>query len=84
MNGMNLGQISHESKIDWLELSETGKKMLFRDKKLKLHIYDVDTQAKETILNYCAFVQVPRAAGRPAGTSMISFGETESPMAGPE
>ena len=57
-SGINLGQISHESKIDWLELNETGRKMLFRDKKLKLHLYDIETQTKDTILNYCAYVQV--------------------------
>ena len=57
-SGINLGQISHESKIDWLELNETGRKMLFRDKKLKLHLYDIESQTKDTILNYCAYVQV--------------------------
>ena len=57
-SGISLGQISHESKIDWLELNETGRKMLFRDKKLKLHLFDIETQTKDTILNYCAYVQV--------------------------
>lgn len=31
-----IAQISHESKIDWLELSETAHKILFRDKKMRL------------------------------------------------
>jgi intraflagellar transport protein 172 len=35
-SGMNIGQINHESKIDWLELNETGRTMLFRDKRLKV------------------------------------------------
>lgn len=34
--GFNLGTISHDSKIDWLELNETGRKLLFRDKKLRV------------------------------------------------
>lgn len=34
--GYNLGTISHDSKIDWLELNETGRKLLFRDKKLRV------------------------------------------------
>lgn len=34
--GFNLGTIGHESKIDWLELNETGRKLLFRDKKLRV------------------------------------------------
>uniref|UniRef100_A0A8C6VBY2 Intraflagellar transport 172 n=1 Tax=Naja naja TaxID=35670 RepID=A0A8C6VBY2_NAJNA len=32
----NIGTISHDSKIDWLELNETGHKLLFRDKKMKV------------------------------------------------
>lgn len=34
--GFNLGTLSHDSKIDWLELNETGRKLLFRDKKLRV------------------------------------------------
>lgn len=30
-----IAQINHESKIDWLELSETAHKILFRDKKMR-------------------------------------------------
>jgi intraflagellar transport protein 172 len=30
-----VAQISHDSKIDWLELSETAHKLLFRDKKMR-------------------------------------------------
>ncbi len=33
MTGMLMAQITHDSKIDWLELNETGLKLLFRDKK---------------------------------------------------
>lgn len=32
---MTILQINHNSKIDWLELNETGQKLLFRDKKMK-------------------------------------------------
>lgn len=28
-------QVNHNAKIDWLELNETGQKLLFRDKKTK-------------------------------------------------
>lgn len=34
--GYNLGTVSHDTKIDWLELNETGRKLLFRDKKLRV------------------------------------------------
>lgn len=33
ISGIIISQINHESKIDWLELSETGHKLLFRDVK---------------------------------------------------
>ncbi|XP_035472779.2 intraflagellar transport protein 172 homolog [Scophthalmus maximus] len=55
--GCNLGTISHDSKIDWLELNETGRKLLFRDKKLRLHLYDVESSLKTTVLSFCSFVQ---------------------------
>ncbi|ESP05446.1 hypothetical protein LOTGIDRAFT_228027 [Lottia gigantea] len=56
-SGLNIGQISHDSKIDWLELNETCKTLLYRDKKLKLHLYDIETEQKSSILNYCSYVQ---------------------------
>ncbi|KAM9339048.1 intraflagellar transport protein 172 homolog [Symphorus nematophorus] len=55
--GYNLGTISHESKIDWLELNETGRKLLFRDKKLRLHLYDIESGVKSTLLSFCSYVQ---------------------------
>ncbi|XP_053239953.1 intraflagellar transport protein 172 homolog isoform X3 [Podarcis raffonei] len=53
----NIGTVSHDSKIDWLELNETGHKLLFRDKKMKLHLYDIESATKTTILSYCSYVQ---------------------------
>ncbi|KAI1897568.1 hypothetical protein AGOR_G00084610 [Albula goreensis] len=53
----NLGTISHDSKIDWLELNETGHKLLFRDKKLRLHLYDIESGLKTTVLSFCSYVQ---------------------------
>lgn len=32
---MVIGQVNHDAKIDWIELSETAHKLLFRDKKLR-------------------------------------------------
>ncbi|KAG7214317.1 hypothetical protein INR49_004455 [Caranx melampygus] len=55
--GYNLGTISHDSKIDWLELNETGRKLLFRDKKLRLHLYDIESGVKTTLLSFCSYVQ---------------------------
>ncbi|XP_016392956.1 intraflagellar transport protein 172 homolog [Sinocyclocheilus rhinocerous] len=57
VGGYNLGTISHDSKIDWLELNETGRKLLFRDKKLRLHLYDIESSLKSTMLSFCPYVQ---------------------------
>uniref|UniRef100_A0AAY4EJK5 Intraflagellar transport 172 n=1 Tax=Denticeps clupeoides TaxID=299321 RepID=A0AAY4EJK5_9TELE len=55
--GFNLGTVSHDSKVDWLELNETGRKLLFRDKKLRLHLYDIESSVKTTVLSFCSYVQ---------------------------
>ncbi|XP_077566022.1 intraflagellar transport protein 172 homolog [Stigmatopora nigra] len=55
--GSTLGTISHDSKVDWLELNETGCKLLFRDKKPRLHLYDIDSGVKSTLLSFCSYVQ---------------------------
>jgi intraflagellar transport protein 172 len=72
MTGMLIGQITHDSKIDWLELNETGHKLLFRDKKqrycqfwgnfdctldFRLILVDVLTQNKQCIFTGVSFVQ---------------------------
>ncbi|KAH8365613.1 hypothetical protein KR093_002735 [Drosophila rubida] len=56
------GQINHETKIDWLELSETAHKLLFRDKKLRLILVDNYNGKKQTLLSNISFVQwVPQS-----------------------
>ncbi|XP_025050082.1 intraflagellar transport protein 172 homolog [Alligator sinensis] len=57
VGGYNISTISHDSKIDWLELNEMGHKLLFRDKKMRLQLYDIESGAKTTILSYCSYVQ---------------------------
>ena len=57
VSGTPLGQIFHDTKIDWLDLNETGKKLLFRDKKFKLHLYDLEERNKSTLSAFCGFVQ---------------------------
>lgn len=36
VGGYTVGTVSHDSKIDWLELNETGHKLLFRDRKMRV------------------------------------------------
>ncbi|CAL1585627.1 unnamed protein product [Knipowitschia caucasica] len=55
--GYSLGTISHDSKIDWLELNKTGRKLLFRDKKLRLLLLDLASGLRTTLLGFCSFVQ---------------------------
>ncbi|VDM37534.1 unnamed protein product [Toxocara canis] len=51
-------QISHPVVIDWLELSETATKLLFRDRRLRLSLVDLDSDRKTTtLLSYCTYVQ---------------------------
>lgn len=57
VTGHSLGQISHESKIDWLEMNETGRKLLFRDQKLRLYMVDLATSTKTLLLSSCLFVE---------------------------
>ena len=57
INQMTIAQISHDSKIDWLELSETGQHLLFRDKKMRLMLTGVGTTKKQVLMGNVAFVQ---------------------------
>lgn len=57
VTGMLVGQVTHDSKIDWLELSEPAHKLLFRDKKQRLILVDVATQNKQCIFTGVGFVQ---------------------------
>ncbi len=41
-----------------MELNETGRKLLYRDRRHRLHLYDLATQARTPILTYCTYVQV--------------------------
>ncbi|KAI4469980.1 hypothetical protein MML48_1g10818 [Holotrichia oblita] len=57
ISGIIISQINHESKIDWLELSETGHKLLFRDVKQRLMLVDVNTSEKKCIFSSVSFIQ---------------------------
>lgn len=44
------------------QLNETGRKLLFRDRRLKLHLYDIESQSQTSLLPYCSYVQwVPQS-----------------------
>ncbi|CAJ0597757.1 unnamed protein product [Cylicocyclus nassatus] len=47
--------VNHTTAIDWLELSYSATKLLFRDKSLRLMLLDGTQQT--TILDFCTYVQ---------------------------
>ncbi len=49
--------IPHDSKIDWLELNGRANLLLFRDKRRHLHLYNVENQSRNQLLNFCTYVQ---------------------------
>ncbi|CAD7963993.1 unnamed protein product [Amoebophrya sp. A25] len=51
-----LATVAHDQKVDWLELNPSASRILFRDKRKKLHLYNVATQTRTTLLNYCNYV----------------------------
>ncbi|CAD7702008.1 unnamed protein product [Ostreobium quekettii] len=55
--GVALATVNHDAKIDWLELSQRGSHILFRDKKRHLNMYDVSRQDCSTLLEFCQYVQ---------------------------
>jgi intraflagellar transport protein 172 len=57
VSGQLIASISHDSKIDWLELSIRGNRLLFRDRKKQLFLYNIQKATKSTLLNFCSYVQ---------------------------
>lgn len=56
-SGLTIVQIANDSKIDWIELNETGTHILFRDKKLRLQLCNLLVGDKVNLLSYCSYVQ---------------------------
>merc|ERR1719446_584209 len=57
VTGQNMGNISHDGRIDWLELNPSGNRLLYRDKRWQLILHNVMEQTRTTLLNYCNYVQ---------------------------
>lgn len=52
-----LPSLTHDSKIDFIELNKNGNKLIFRDRKRHLYLYYIFENKKVTLLNYCGYVQ---------------------------
>ena len=58
----SVGTINHDSRIDYLELNPSGTKLLFRDKRRQLLLYNIKKQTRSTLLQFCTYVQwVPKS-----------------------
>lgn len=52
-----LANISHDSQVTHLELNANANKLLFKDKKKGLYLFDITKNEKSTLLDFCAFMQ---------------------------
>jgi len=57
LTGVTDATISHEAKVDWMEMNGRATKLLFRDKRRALHLYDIATQQRSTLLSFSSYVQ---------------------------
>uniref|UniRef100_A0A915DAP6 Uncharacterized protein n=1 Tax=Ditylenchus dipsaci TaxID=166011 RepID=A0A915DAP6_9BILA len=63
ISNSQLAQIAHSNAvIDWIELNESGNKLLYRDRSSLLFLFDLETQKTSNMINFCSYVQwVPRS-----------------------
>jgi len=57
MSGIQICTWSNDERIDWLEMNETGKRLLFTDKSSRLQCLDIMTHETSVILNFCQCVR---------------------------
>ena len=57
ISGSTDATLAHECKVDWMEMNGRATKLLFRDKRRALHLFDIATQTRSTLLSFCSYVQ---------------------------
>merc|ERR1719502_698098 len=57
VTGITEATVNHEAKVDWMEMNGRATKLLFRDKRRALHLYDIATQQRSTLLSFSSYVQ---------------------------
>eukprot|EP01138_Halocafeteria_seosinensis_P002138 gb/GECG01002188.1/.p1 GENE.gb/GECG01002188.1/~~gb/GECG01002188.1/.p1 ORF type:complete len:1780 (+),score=281.74 gb/GECG01002188.1/:1-5340(+) len=55
--GVATATIQHDASIDWIELNGKGNLLLFRDKRRRVVLFNIDSQERYTLLQYCDYVQ---------------------------
>ncbi|CAI2357816.1 unnamed protein product [Caenorhabditis sp. 36 PRJEB53466] len=56
-NGQQECFINHPGPIDWIELNEPATKLLYRDKRSKVTLVDIQTDQRSVLLSFCTYVQ---------------------------
>ena len=57
VTGQATATIQHDASIDWLELNGKANLLLFRDKRRRVVLFNIETQERHTLLQYCDYVQ---------------------------
>eukprot|EP00708_Paratrimastix_pyriformis_P004557 GAFH01003451.1.p1 GENE.GAFH01003451.1~~GAFH01003451.1.p1 ORF type:complete len:181 (+),score=56.17 GAFH01003451.1:46-543(+) len=57
LTGLTQTTVVHTAKIDWLELNPSATRLLFRDKRRQLHLYNLAKDERHTLLSSCSYCQ---------------------------
>ncbi|EFP04115.1 CRE-OSM-1 protein [Caenorhabditis remanei] len=57
INSQQESFINHPGPIDWIELNEPATKLLYRDKRSKVTLVDIDSDQRTVLLSFCTYVQ---------------------------
>ncbi|PIC15412.1 hypothetical protein B9Z55_022396 [Caenorhabditis nigoni] len=57
VTGQQESFIHHTGPIDWIELNEPASKLLYRDKRSKVTLVDIDSDQRTVLLTFCTYVQ---------------------------
>uniref|UniRef100_A0A0N4ZD27 WD_REPEATS_REGION domain-containing protein n=1 Tax=Parastrongyloides trichosuri TaxID=131310 RepID=A0A0N4ZD27_PARTI len=57
LSNTQIAHINHPTHIDWLELNETGNKLLFRDTRSRVTLYEINERRSNSLINYCSYIQ---------------------------
>jgi intraflagellar transport protein 172 len=55
--GSVVATVSHDARIDWLELNARGNLLLFRDRRRRLMLHQIFSGRSSTLLSQCSYVQ---------------------------
>uniref|UniRef100_A0AC35U6D2 WD_REPEATS_REGION domain-containing protein n=1 Tax=Rhabditophanes sp. KR3021 TaxID=114890 RepID=A0AC35U6D2_9BILA len=57
VDNTSIEHISHNTTIDWLELNETGTKLLYRDTKSRVQLFEFEGKRITSLIDYCTYIQ---------------------------